>query len=151
MEASCPPSIGSTRELHSNQYSYGLKSLLLPSAIARETNAGWMDCKRGSPRQGRFARGGGDLRKNGVATAAKRRRATAREGIIAQCILPGSRVGVLVEINAKRTLWPRTYVQAFCDEIARAATRSQADLEADRVAAVAKIGENIKASRPPAF
>ena len=38
--------------------------------------------------------------------------------------------------------------RAFCDEIARKlATTPGADLEADRVAAVAKIGENIKLSR----
>jgi len=42
--------------------------------------------------------------------------------------------------------------KAFCDEIARRlAMDPKADLEADRVAAVAKIGENIKVSRHQRF
>src|SRR5947208_2105684 len=42
--------------------------------------------------------------------------------------------------------------KAFCDEVARKlAMDPKADLEADRVAAVAKIGENIKVSRHQRF
>src|SRR5438046_10301771 len=66
------------------------------------TNAGLMDCKKA------LVEANGDLpsavdilRKKGVAMAAKKAGREAKEGVIAQHILPGSRVGVLVEINCE--------------------------------------------------
>ena len=114
------------------------------------TNAGLMDCKRA------LTEANGDLnvavdilRKKGVATAAKKASREAKEGVIAQCILPGSRVGALVEINCETDFVAKNEIfRAFCDEIARKLAQDPgAELEADRVAAIAKIGENIKISR----
>jgi len=114
------------------------------------TNAGLMDCKKA------LVEANGDLpaavdilRKKGVATAAKKAGREAKEGVIAQHILPGSRVGVLVEINCETDFVAKNETfRAFCDDTARKlATDPNADLEADRVAAVARIGENIKISR----
>ena len=114
------------------------------------TNAGLMDCKRA------LTEANGDLnvavdilRKKGVATAAKKASREAKEGVIAQCILPGSRVGALVEINCETDFVAKNETfRAFCDEIARKLAQDPgAELEADRVAAIAKIGENIKISR----
>ena len=114
------------------------------------TNAGLMDCKKA------LVEANGDLpaavdilRKKGVATAAKKAGREAREGVIAQHVLPGSRVGVLVEINCETDFVAKNETfRAFCDDTARKlATDPKADLEADRVAAVARIGENIKISR----
>src|SRR5205807_664859 len=66
------------------------------------TNAGLMDCKRAlTEAKGDLHTAVDILRKKGVATAAKKASREAREGIIAQCILPGSRVGVLLEINCE--------------------------------------------------
>src|SRR2546425_7270639 len=114
------------------------------------TNAGLMDCKKA------LVEANGDLpaavdilRKKGVATAAKKAGREAKEGVIAQHILPGSSVGVLVEINCETDFVAKNETfRAFCDDTARKlATDPKADLEADRVAAVARIGENIKISR----
>jgi len=118
------------------------------------TNAGLMDCKRAlTEAKGDLHTAVDILRKKGVATAAKKASREAREGIIAQCILPGSRVGVLLEINCETDFVAKNDTfKAFCDEVARKlAMDPKADLEADRVAAVAKIGENIKVSRHQRF
>ena len=114
------------------------------------TNAGLMDCKRAlTEARGDLNAAVDILRKKGVATAAKKASREAREGVIAQCILPGSRVGVLVEINCETDFVAKNETfRAFCDDIARKlANDPKADLETDRVAAVSKIGENIKISR----
>src|SRR5438034_3950621 len=114
------------------------------------TNAGLMDCKRA------LGEANGDLnsavdilRKKGIATAAKKASREAKEGLIIQHIQPGSRVGILVEVNCETDFVARNDTfRAFCDEVARTlAANPQADLEAARAAQVAKIGENIRISR----
>lgn len=110
------------------------------------TNAGLMDCKKA------LTEANGDLdvavdilRKKGQASAAKKAGRDAKEGVIATHIAPGARLGVIVEINCETDFVARNdSFRAFCDEIARKlAADSGADLEADRVAAVSKIGENV--------
>jgi elongation factor Ts len=70
----------------------------LVKTLREKTGAGLMECKRA------LAENGGDLeasvdflRKKGVASAAKKSDREAKEGVIAQAILPGSKVGILVE------------------------------------------------------
>ena len=90
------------------------------------------------------------LRKKGVASAAKKSTREAREGLIAQHIAPGAKVGVLVEVNCETDFVARNEsFRAAADEWARklAGGAALADLEPDRVAAVAKIGENIRLAR----
>jgi elongation factor Ts len=89
------------------------------------------------------------LRKRGVATAAKRASREAKEGVIAQSIQPGSRVGVLVEINCETDFVAKNdSFRAFCDDVARQLVADPTvDLEPLRTAQIAKIGENIKISR----
>ena len=118
------------------------------------TNAGLMDCKRAlTEAEGDVNAAVDILRKRGVATAATKAAREAKEGLVAQCILPGSKVGLLVEINCETDFVAKNETfRAFCDDVARKlATNPQADLETDRVAAVAKIGENIKISRHQRF
>ena len=114
------------------------------------TNAGLMDCKKA------LAEAKGDmdaavdiLRKKGAASAAKKAGREAKEGVIAQHVTTGSKVGVLVEINCETDFVARNEsFRAFCDEIAKTlASNPQADLESLRVAQVAKIGENILIAR----
>lgn len=114
------------------------------------TGAGLMDCKKA------LVECGGDLelaadwlRKKGVVVAAKKAGRDAKEGVIAQYIAPGAKLGLLVEINCETDFVARNEsFQAFCDDVARKlAANPNADLEADRVAAVSKIGENVKISR----
>jgi elongation factor Ts len=114
------------------------------------TSAGMMDCKKA------LTEAGGDmekavdiLRKSGAASAAKKALREAREGVIAQFIAPGGKAGVLVEVNCETDFVARNEsFRAFCDEAAKKlAANPKADLEADRQAAVGKIGENIKIAR----
>jgi elongation factor Ts len=118
------------------------------------TNAGLMDCKKA------LTEANGDLdaaveilRKRGVAQAAKKAGREAREGVIAQSILPGGKVGALVEINCETDFVAKNETfREFCDNVAKTlAADPSADVESVRVAAVAKIGENIKISRHARF
>ena len=114
------------------------------------TNAGLMDCKKA------LTESGGDLnlavevlRKKGIASATAKGAREAKEGVIVQYVQPGAKLGVLVEVDCETDFVARNDTfKAFCDEIARKiAATPNADFEADRVAAVAKIGENIVISR----
>src|SRR6266545_5397316 len=114
------------------------------------TGAGLMECKKALIESG----GNKDLavdvlRKKGVASAGKKAGREAKEGVIVQYIQPGARLGILVEINCESDFVALNETfRAFCDEAAKKlALDPKADLESDRVAAVAKIGENIKISR----
>ena len=120
------------------------------SRLREMTNAGLMDCKRAlSETSGDIDAAVDVLRKKGVATAAKKAGREAKEGVIAQYIQPGARVGVLVEVNCETDFVAKNdHFRAFCDEVARMlATNPSADLEAFRTAQVAKMGENIRISR----
>ncbi len=118
----------------------------LVKTLREKTNAGLMECKRA------LAETNGDLeaavdvlRKKGAASAAKKADRDAKEGVIAQAILPGAKVGVLVEINCETDFVAKNdSFKAFTDEVAKKiASEPGADLEADRVTFVQKIGENI--------
>jgi len=114
------------------------------------TNAGLMDCKKAlTEAAGNLDTAVDILRKKGVASAAKKASRDAKEGLIVQNIQPGSRVGVLVEVNCETDFVARNEsFRTFCEDVARMlATNPQADLEALRTAQVAKIGENIRISR----
>src|SRR6266542_5880673 len=109
------------------------------------TGAGLMECKKALIESG----GNKDLavdvlRKKGVASAGKKAEREAKEGVIVQYIQPGARLGILVEVNCETDFVARNETfRAFCEEAAKKlASHPQADLEADRVAAVSKIGEN---------
>ncbi|MGA2244713.1 MAG: translation elongation factor Ts [Verrucomicrobiota bacterium] len=114
------------------------------------TGVGMMECKKALV----AAKGDLDaavdlLRKSGAASAAKKATREAREGVITQYIAPGGQSGVLVEINCETDFVARNEAfRAFADDIARKiAANPQANLEADREAAVGKMGENIKITR----
>ena len=122
----------------------------LVKTLREKTNAGLMDCKKA------LAESGGDieaaidiLRKRGAASAAKKADREAKDGVIAQAILPGAKTGVLVEVNCETDFVAKNEeFRRFCDELARKiAENPGADIEADRVAAVQKIGENVQVRR----
>src|SRR2546423_2505185 len=109
------------------------------------TNAGMMDCKKAlTESQGNLDAAVDLLRKRGAATATNKGTREAREGVIAQFIASGGRLGVLVEVNCETDFVARNDLfRAFADEVARKlANDPNADLEGDRVAAVTKIREN---------
>lgn len=114
------------------------------------TGAGLMDCKKALVEANGDIEAAMDyLRKKGIASAEKKASRAANEGVIAQHIQPGARVGVLVEINCETDFVAKNEsFRAFCDDIARKLSADPSvNLETDRVAVVAKIGENIVISR----
>lgn len=122
----------------------------LVAKLREMTNAGMMECKKALVEAKGDLDGAVDiLRKKGAATAAKKATRDVKEGVIAQCIQPGARVGVLAEVNCETDFVAKNEMfRAFGDHVAQAlAADPRADLEAARAAQVAKIGENIKISR----
>ena len=114
------------------------------------TSAGMMECKRAlTEAQGNIEAAVDILRKAGAANVIKKGARDAREGVIAQYIAPGGKSGVLVEVNCETDFVARNEAfRAFCDEIAKkVANDPNVNLEADREAAVSKMGENIKFAR----
>jgi elongation factor Ts len=115
------------------------------------TGAGLMDCKKAlTESKGDINVAVDNLRKKGTVSAAKKASRETKEGAIVQHIQPGAKVGVLVEINCETDFVARNETFcAFSAEIARklAGQATIESLEADRVAAVAKIGENIQIPR----
>jgi elongation factor Ts len=114
------------------------------------TGAGLMDCKKALVEtQGDITAAQDYLRKKGIASAEKKSSRAANEGVIAQHIAPGAKVGLLVEINCETDFVAKNEgFRAFCDEIAKKlANDPNANIEADRVGVVAKMGENIVISR----
>ncbi len=122
----------------------------LVKTLREKTNAGLMECKRA------LAETNGDLeaavdvlRKKGAAGAAKKADREAKEGVIAQAIAPGAKIGVIVEVNCETDFVAKNdQFRSFTEELAkRIAAEPGADLESDRVAAVQKCGENIQIRR----
>ena len=135
----------------------------LVGKLREMTNAGLMDCKKA------LAEASGDinaavdiLRKRGVASAAKKAAREANEGVIAQAILPGARVGVLVEVNCETDFVARNDAfQALVRSIATVAHSAGSDVEKISAAAhpaggtvaeaiqnaIATIGENMTLRR----
>ena len=119
--------------------------------LRETTGAGLMDCKKALiESKGNLEAAVDILRKRGISSAAKKAARATREGVIAQCILPGAKTGVMAEINCETDFVGRNETfRAFCDDLARklASGATLESLEADRVAAVARIGENIQIPR----
>ena len=114
------------------------------------SGAGMMDCKKALVEtQGDVEAAMTLLRKRGAATAAKKAAREAKEGLIAQHLAPNGRLGVMVEVNCETDFVARNELfQAFAADVARKlAADPNANLEADREAAVTKIRENIKIAR----
>lgn len=114
------------------------------------TGAGMMDCKKALVEaKGSLDEAVNILRKKGAATASVKAAREAKEGVIAQYIAPGGKLGVLVEVNSETDFVARNDTfRVFCDEVAkRYATEANPNLEPAREAMVAKIRENIKIAR----
>jgi elongation factor Ts len=115
------------------------------------TGAGLMDCKKALVEStGNLEAAVDILRKRGSASAAKKATRETKEGVIAQYILPDSKTGVMAEINCETDFVARNETfRAFYDDVTRklAAGATLESLEPDRIAAVARIGENIQVPR----
>ena len=114
------------------------------------TGVGMMECKKALVEaQGNIETAVDVLRKSGAASAAKKATREAREGVIAQAIAAGGKSGVLVEVNCETDFVARNEAfRGFCDDIAKKVLAdATVNLDADREAAVGKMGENIKFPR----
>jgi elongation factor Ts len=114
--------------------------------LREKTNAGLMECKRAlADTKGDLEAAVDLLRKKGAASAAKKADREAKEGVIAQSIVSGGKTGVLAEVNCETDFVAKNdSFKSFSDAIAgKLAADPSTDLEADRVAAVQKLGENI--------
>jgi len=73
------------------------------------TGAGMMDCKKALVEaDGDISKAIDNLRKSGLSKAAKKADRTAQEGLIYSYIHPGSKLGVLLEINCETDFVART-------------------------------------------
>src|SRR5262245_56309462 len=119
----------------------------LVAQLRESTGAGMMDCKKAlTEAKGDLNIAVDLLRKKGAATAGAKAVREAREGVIAQHIAQGRRLGVLVEVNCETDFVARNdEFRAFADDVAKKlASNGNVDLEADRQAILAKFRENIK-------
>jgi elongation factor Ts len=114
------------------------------------TGVGMMDCKKALTESDGDVDAAIDiLRKKGAAKAVKKGDRDANEGIIAQHIGSDAKSGALVEVNCETDFVAKNDdFKAYCDNIAKSLNETpDADLEEARVAAVQKMGENIKLAR----
>lgn len=109
-----------------------------------------MDCKKALTEANGDINAAVDiLRKKGAAATGNISAREAREGGIAQYIVPGGKLGVLVEVNCQTDFVARNEMfKAFADDAAkRIANDPSVNLEPEREALVSKIRENIKIAR----
>jgi elongation factor Ts len=78
-------------------------------ALRELTGAGVMECKRALEETGGdLDKAAAILKERGVAAAAKRADRAAKDGLISSYIHPGSRIGVLIEVNCETDFVART-------------------------------------------
>lgn len=88
--------------------------------LREKTNAGFMDCKKVLEQtNGNIDEAIAELRKKGLAVAAKRASKAAKEGIIESYIHLGGKIGVLVEVNCETDFVARNeQFQQFVKDVA---------------------------------
>lgn len=100
--------------------------IALIQQLRERTGLGMMDCKQALVEvEGDIEKAVEVLRKKGAAVAAKRSGKDTDEGLVHAYIHPGSRIGVLVEINCEtdfvaRTQDIKTFAQDICMQITAA-------------------------------
>jgi elongation factor Ts len=77
--------------------------------LREASGAGVMECKRAlEETDGDIEKATAILRERGMASAAKRAGREAKEGLVSSYIHPGSRIGVLIEVNCETDFVART-------------------------------------------
>lgn len=118
--------------------------------LRQMTGAGITDCKKALEETAGDLEAAVDLlRKKGAATAAKKAMRETHEGVIAAYIMPGARIGVLVEVNCETDFVARNDMfREFAQKVARIlADNPKADLEPMRTEIIGAIRENIQIPR----
>jgi elongation factor Ts len=122
----------------------------LVAQLREVSGAGLMDCKKALTQVNGDLEAAVDLlRKQSKIKGETRSAREAREGVIAQHINAGGKVGVLVEVNCETDFVAKNETfREFADGIARKlAADPNVNLETDRVDAFTKIRENIQIPR----
>ena len=97
---------------------------MIPATAVKElrdlSGAGMMDCKKAlQEADGDIKKAMGVLRKNGIAKAQKKVGRSASDGVVIPYIHPGSKLGVLLEVNCETDFVARTEgFQNFCRDVA---------------------------------
>jgi len=122
----------------------------LVAALREKTGAGLLKCREALVNTNGEMEAAIDLlRAQGAAGAAKKADRAANEGVITEAILPGAKVGLLLEVNCETDFVAKndSFKALTADWAKQLAENPSVDLEAARVEAVTKIGENIKLRR----
>ena len=97
---------------------------MISASVVKElrevSGAGMMDCKKAlEEANGDIKKAMEVLRKNGIAKAQKKSGRSASDGVIIPYIHPGSKLGVLLEVNCETDFVARTEAfQEFCKDVA---------------------------------
>jgi elongation factor Ts len=84
-------------------------SAQLVKQLRERTGAGMMECKRAlTETKGDLAEAEVFLRKQGIASAAKKSTRTTKQGVIGNYIHAGAQIGVLIEVNCESDFVART-------------------------------------------
>jgi elongation factor Ts len=124
------------------------------AALREKTGVGMLKCREALVEsKGDIEAAVDILRAKGAATAINKADRTVNQGVIAQAVLPGAKVGLLLEVNCETDFVAKNDgFQATTAEWAKKLAESpDADLETARIEAVQKIGENIKIRRSVRF
>ncbi len=126
-------------------------------ALREKTGAGMMDCKRAlTDASGDFAKALENLRKKGLADAAKKSARTTKEGALAAWVSPEGKQGAIVELNCETDFVAKTPdFQGLATRLAEQAALGEiTSPEAAAGAlqpAIAKLGENMSLRRLERF
>ena len=118
--------------------------------LRKQTGAGLMDCKKALQESNGDYEGALEyLRKKGQKVAEKVADRDTTEGCVVTILSDDKTHGVVLALCCQTDFVAKNdQFKAFCDELAKKiAGNPSIDLEPDRVAAVAKIGENIRINR----
>jgi elongation factor Ts len=99
-------------------------SAKLVQELRQKTGAGMMDCKKALiENDGNVEEAADWLRKKGITSAGKKSDRIAAEGLVDSYIEPGSRVGVLIEVNCQTDFVARNEAfKALVKNLAKQAT-----------------------------
>ncbi len=124
------------------------------AALREKTGTGMMECRKALVEANGNLEAAVDLlRAKGAAGAAKKADRAANQGVIAQSILAGGKIGLLLEVNCETDFVAKndSFLATTTEWAKLLAENPSTDLEPLRVEAIQKIGENIVIRRNVRF
>jgi elongation factor Ts len=124
------------------------------AALREKTGSGMMECRKALVEaDGNLEAAVDILRAKGKANADKKADRAANQGVIAQSLVNGNKVGLLLEVNCETDFVAKndSFLATTADWAKSLAENPATDLETLRVEAIQKIGENIQIRRNVRF